>query len=167
MDRRSLLKWATGALSGLVGAAVAGPIVTFVGHPLGRSQRRSAALPVADLTSLPEGVPVKTAVILPLFRDAWSRFEKVPLGAVWLLRRGEQVQALSATCPHAGCFIDFEPKAGHFACPCHGSAFDLDGHPTAGPSPRPMDGLAAEVREGKVLVAFARFRQGLPNKEEI
>jgi Rieske Fe-S protein len=91
----------------------------------------------------------------------------VALGAVWLIRRGDQVEALSSTCPHAGCFVDWEPDKKRFACPCHGSVFDLDGKCTDGPSPRPMDALEAAVDKGSVVVKFQRFRQATRAKEPV
>ena len=167
MERRSLLKILTGAVSTALAATVAAPILAVLGHPLRRRAVEAGLLPVADLESLPEGVPTRAAVIAPSLVDAWTRFEKVALGAVWLVRRGGEVRALSTTCPHAGCFVDWEARAGRFACPCHASAFDLDGKTVAGPAPRPMDALEVEVRDGRVLVRFQRFRQARSDKTPV
>jgi Rieske Fe-S protein len=109
-------------------------------------------------------VPVAAKVVAPLRRDAWQKTTDVALGAVWLLRRGERVACYSSTCPHAGCFIDYEEKERRFLCPCHGSTFNLDGQRIAGPAPRDMDTLATAVKAGKVLVRFQRFRQATPKK---
>jgi menaquinol-cytochrome c reductase iron-sulfur subunit len=165
--RRSLLKWATGAIGAALAAVVGSPVAALLGSPLRERERERVRLPVADLARLPEGTPVRAEVIAPSVRDAWARLERVALGAVWLIRRGEQVSALSTTCPHAGCFVDWEEKRKCFGCPCHGSSFDLDGKCTGGPSPRAMDALEAEVRGGKVLVAFQRYRQARSEKEPL
>ncbi len=169
MQRRSLLKLVTGALGALTTATVVAPILALIGDPLRRRSASGAdqALPVAELSKLPEGVPTRAQVIAPVVRDAWSKLEKVPLGAVWLVRRGPTVCALSTTCPHAGCFVDYEPGNQRFGCPCHGSAFDLEGKTLSGPSPRPMDALDTEVRDGKVLVRYQRFRQANSAKEPV
>lgn len=168
MERRSILKAAAGALATAMGAVIASPIVQLVAHPLKRRAAAAAeALPVAKLEALPEGVPVRAQVIAPIVRDAWTRFEKVALGAVWLIRRGDKVEALSSTCPHAGCFVDWEADKKRFACPCHGSVFDLDGKCTDGPSPRGMDALETRLDKGSVLVSFQRFRQATPAKEPV
>jgi Rieske Fe-S protein len=163
--RRGLLKAIGGALAALLGAAVAAPIAVLIGHPIRRVTRDEEPLPVGKIDRLPEGVPVRAEVVAPVRRDAWARYENVPLGAVWLIRRGDRVRALSPTCPHAGCFVDWQPARGAFACPCHGSAFDLEGTCTGGPSPRAMDALDATVDGGVVKVRFQRFRLARSTKE--
>ncbi len=167
MRRRSLLKAAAGAVTAALGSVVAAPILAMLGHPLRQRAEEASLTEVASLASLQEGVPTRAAVVVPSLVDAWTKFEKVALGAVWLTRKGDRVCALSTTCPHAGCFVDWEAKAKQFTCPCHGSAFDPDGKTVAGPSPRPMDALDVEVRDGKVLVKFLRFRQATAKKEPV
>lgn len=165
-SRRSLLKLATCGLAVAVGTAVAAPAALLLAHPLRKKTVTGGEepIPVAALERLPEGVPVAAKVVAPVRRDAWQKQNDVALGAVWLVRHGERVECLSSVCPHAGCFIDYEEKEQRFLCPCHGSTFALDGKRTAGPAPRDMDTLATEVRAGKVLVRFQRFRQASPKK---
>ena len=167
--RRSFLSWITGGLMAAVGAALAVPAGWLLSHPIRRKTVHGgeAPIPVARLDALPEGVPVRATVVAPARFDAWSRQDRVPLGAVWLVRKGSEVTALSTTCPHAGCFVDWEPKNTRFQCPCHESAFSLDGARVAGPSPRAMDSLTVEVKDGKVLVQYRRFRQAVSDKETL
>jgi cytochrome b6-f complex iron-sulfur subunit len=47
--------------------------------------------------------------------------------------------ALSRTCTHLGCTIPWVAKEMKFACPCHGSAFDITGNVINAPAPRPLD----------------------------
>jgi Rieske Fe-S protein len=43
----------------------------------------------------------------------------------------------SATCPHLGCVVHFNPMENSFDCPCHGSRFDArDGARLNGPADR-------------------------------
>jgi menaquinol-cytochrome c reductase iron-sulfur subunit len=163
--RRSLLKKVGAAIAALLGATVAAPVLALLGSPLKRVATDEESLPVGKIERLPEGVPVRADVVAPLRRDAWARYENVPLGAVWLIRHGTEVRALSPTCPHAGCFVDWQAARGAFACPCHGSAFDLAGTCTGGPSPRAMDSLETTVENGNVKVRFQRFRLARANKE--
>ncbi len=48
--------------------------------------------------------------------------------------------AFSASCTHACCTVAFDGTG--FACPCHGSTFDLSGNVTGGPAPQNLPALA-------------------------
>lgn len=45
---------------------------------------------------------------------------------------------LSATCPHLGCVLSWNPSESSWDCPCHGSRFDTDGEILNGPANRAM-----------------------------
>jgi cytochrome b6-f complex iron-sulfur subunit len=47
--------------------------------------------------------------------------------------------ALSRKCTHLGCTVPWVEKKTRFACPCHGSAFDITGSVINSPAPRPLD----------------------------
>jgi cytochrome b6-f complex iron-sulfur subunit len=47
--------------------------------------------------------------------------------------------ALSRTCTHLGCSVPWVEKEMRFACPCHGSAFDITGNVIQAPAPRALD----------------------------
>lgn len=159
---------AAGALATLapVGAALA-----LICDPL---RRRAAAAAgdgftrVAPLEALPpDGVPRVFPVIdTPL--DAWNRYAPQPVGSVYLRRTADDdVSALSSTCPHAGCFVDFDRGRDVFACPCHLSVFEPDGariDPRQCPSPRDLDALEVAVRDGAIWVKYQRFRPATPEK---
>jgi hypothetical protein len=44
--------------------------------------------------------------------------------------------------------------------------FSPDGQAISGPTPRAMDSLATDVKGGRVLLRWRRFRQGVSGKEE-
>lgn len=137
-------------------------------------------LKIAPLEAVPDdGVPRRFPVIANL-SDAWNFSPGQPVGAVYLLRnKGEKsVEVFHATCPHAGCSVaytsDPDPKKCLFKCPCHNSAFDIEGKRVnlpgkENPSPRPMDTL--EVHEeklaqaGEVWVKFQNFYTGIHEKK--
>jgi Rieske Fe-S protein len=84
---------------------------------------------------------------------------------VWLVRSGSSYRALSTTCPHAGCAVDWSEAERAFVCPCHDSRFGLDGTRTAGPSPRDLDALPIALDGGRVQVTWRRFRPGTSRKD--
>jgi cytochrome b6-f complex iron-sulfur subunit len=51
--------------------------------------------------------------------------------------------ALSLVCTHLGCTV--ESQADGFACPCHGSRFDLQGKVTRGPAGKPLNSLRTAI----------------------
>jgi Rieske Fe-S protein len=109
--------------------------------------------------------------------DAWTVDPNQPIGAVYLRRvskpgdKKAKVQAFNAICPHAGCFVAWLPEHKVYLCPCHNSAFLPDGEKTkfqgkTNPSPRPMDELKVEVRDGgEVWVQFQNYYPGLHDKQ--
>ena len=168
-DRRGFFsKLAAVVVGGVAGAvpAVAG-LAVFL-DPLRRKAAAGATLRVTTLEAVPnDGIPRKFSIIASR-ADAWNRFPNVPVGAVYLRRTGDQVvQAFNVVCPHAGCFVDFIPNRGSYVCPCHNSTFNLDGsiHDPRSPSPRGLDALEVELRNGtEVWVKFQNFRAGIAVK---
>lgn len=165
--RRSFLARAgaivVGAFAGLipVGAGAAALL-----DPLRRGSRDTGMVRVTRLSALPpDGSPKKFTVQADR-TDAWSTYADTPIGAVYLRRTNDEVIALNVVCPHAGCFVRHMADEGRFACPCHNSSFDLDGevNNTSSPSPRAMDALAVEVRNGDEI--WVRFQNFLPGREE-
>jgi nitrite reductase/ring-hydroxylating ferredoxin subunit len=155
-----------GAVSLLVPAAIG--VVAFL-NPLRQKGQAGGFLRLASLGAVPEdGMPQKFAIIADR-SDAWNRFPNEPIGAVFLRRVKDGVQALQVICPHAGCSINYESASGggRFFCPCHAAAFDLTGKrlDATSMSPRDMDALEVEIRSGsEVWVKFQNFHTGTPLK---
>lgn len=61
--------------------------------------------------------------------------------------------ALYRRCTHLGCAVPYDPAVGQFICPCHGSAFTMDGEVQNAPAPRPLDLFPLTVNDaGEILV---------------
>jgi Rieske Fe-S protein len=154
--------------SAAIGALLLIPGATYVLDPVLRSgNKKERWIRVAELSALSKEHPVSAAVIGEQV-DAWTKSPAVRLGTVWLrVLPDDKVAAWNAECPHLGCKVGFKPEQGRFACPCHDSAFSLDGQPLAGPAPRPMDSLEARVQDGHVEVRFQRFRAQIKEQIEV
>lgn len=60
--------------------------------------------------------------------------------------------ALSRKCTHLGCTVPWVGKEMKFACPCHGSAFDITGSVINSPAPRPLDIYPISIENNVVKV---------------
>lgn len=67
--------------------------------------------------------------------------------------------AVSRRCTHLGCAVSWHAADGQFACPCHGSHFDLSGDVQNPPAPRALDTYPITVRDGALLVDTAKAQQ--------
>jgi menaquinol-cytochrome c reductase iron-sulfur subunit len=158
-------------LSGVIGGLIT--LVPFAAglavylDPLRRKSSGKGSVRVASLEALPaDGIPRKFPVLATRV-DAWNKFRDVPIGAVYLRRTGNQIEALNVVCPHAGCFVDFVPESGRYHCPCHNSSFTVAGkiYDPSSPSPRGLDSLGVQVRDGKdIWVDFRNFQAGRKEK---
>ncbi|WP_020526381.1 ubiquinol-cytochrome c reductase iron-sulfur subunit [Flexithrix dorotheae] len=66
---------------------------------------------------------------------------------------GDSFRSLSKVCTHQGCVIDLQGNSG-FACPCHGSQFNIDGSVTKGPAERNLDEIRLEKVDDSTLIAY-------------
>ncbi len=168
-ERRAFLKGLLAAgMGGLAVAAPAGVGLAVVFDPLRRSGAGTGWVRITSLAALsPDGIPRRFVVVADRV-NAWTKTLAVPLGAVYLRRTAERtVRAFNVVCPHLGCLVDYAPARGGYLCPCHNSAFGLDGEVSepGSPSPRGMDELAVELRDdGGVWVRFQNFQTGIAGK---
>jgi len=172
MAERSGRRTFLGAIAALGGAAI-GAIVGLpgIGYVLDPVLRRGSGagrwFRVGRVENVPSELPVSVTIVGEA-RDAWTKAPRRRLGAVWLRKKSDgRVHALTAECPHLGCGIKLDEDARRFACPCHESAFTLDGRALGGPSPRGMDTLETRIHDGVVEVRFQRFRTQIKDKQPI
>jgi len=165
-SRRGFLRAAFGVLTAAIAAAVGGPILTAFFSPARRRTVQSGgSASFGPLDKLPIGKPQRHDV-MGSGTDAWDRSDVAAIGAVWLVRRdATHVDAYSATCPHLGCPVGFDPGPNRFTCPCHESSFALaDGSCLGGPAPRGLDPLPVDVKDGEVFVTYQKFIQGIASR---
>lgn len=122
-----------------------------------------------------DGTPIAVTVTADL-TDAWNKYRDVPIGSVWLRRNEDgSLAAFNSTCPHLGCAVDFRSSNSDFYCPCHTSAFSLDGKPKNEVPPRGMDSLdiytatagKPDKNGTELWVQYRDFRGGTSEKIEV
>jgi nitrite reductase/ring-hydroxylating ferredoxin subunit/uncharacterized membrane protein len=126
------------------GAFIGGHLVFKYGYMVNhnafsRGRRAREFTPVMAAADLPEATPTKASL--------------GPTGLV-VVRRGDLVYALKATCSHAGGpLAEGELKGDTIVCPWHGSTFRLsDGAVRHGPAATHEVAYRARIRDGQVEV---------------
>ena len=168
--RRSFLYRAfTATIAAVVGLfpAIAG--VLFFFDPLRRKNATGGFIKVGQLDAVPDdGTPVRCTVIVNRIEDAWTTYLNMAIGAVYVRKDAQKkVVAFNVTCPHLGCAVDYMPGRKEYLCPCHDSAFTVDGTRLNQTPPRDMDTLevdAEKLKIGEVWVKYQDFRTGEEHK---
>ncbi len=63
-----------------------------------------------------------------------------------------EYRALSATCTHLGCTVQYRPDLREIWCACHNGMYDLNGRNISGPPPRPLEAFQVQVRGDEIYV---------------
>lgn len=138
--RRALVLFINGAVAA-IGGGLGALLGAFVLRPAAKAAKERWVR-AASLVELTPGTPVPRVLSVPRL-DGWYR-ERVRQ-TVFLVREGDQVRALSATCTHLGCQVRWDRDARRFLCPCHGGAYNARGQVLEGPPPRPLDTVDVRV----------------------
>jgi Rieske Fe-S protein len=70
----------------------------------------------------------------------------------FVTRSASGLTAVDEVCTHAGCAVEIMGK--ELACPCHGSAFALDGKVISGPASRPLKTYAVKDLDGNIVITL-------------
>jgi nitrite reductase/ring-hydroxylating ferredoxin subunit len=166
-ERRGFIKFFCAFIGTLISVVPFGAGIWAYLDPLAKREGGAGDgfIKVTTLDAIPtDGSPAKFAVVADKV-DAWNRFTNVSIGAVYLRLVDGVPKALHTICPHLGCFVDYRQGKNDFFCPCHDSNFALDGTLKKGVSPRGMDSLEVELRNGsEVWVKFQRFKANASEK---
>jgi len=67
---------------------------------------------------------------------------------------GETI-AYGANCTHLGCVVRYRQEQNDIFCACHGSVFNLEGHPVSGPANRPLEEIPIKIENDQVSITTA------------
>lgn len=65
-------------------------------------------------------------------------------------------RALSATCTHLGCIVQYRGDLQEIWCACHNGLYDLNGRNISGPPPRPLEAYEVHLQGDEVVVSRKR-----------
>jgi menaquinol-cytochrome c reductase iron-sulfur subunit len=183
--RRTFMVQATLALGGVVGLAIAIPVVTSLIPSADALGSAWSPLTPDELTKL------KTATAKPIKVSfaVKSKDGYLPEAStdefVWAIKTDEdKMKAVrpdlfdgltklpypvvnmgfvifSPICPHLGCRYAWQDAMNKFACPCHGSQFTALGVHVAGPAQRGLDPLPLRDQSGTAQITWIQYEQNV------
>ena len=147
--RRTFFKVGMAAIGGLIGLAMAVPLVGFAISPAFRkASKKWVDLGIVDLL---KGSRYKKINYTFNAKDGWVGTNK--RRSVYVTDKGDgNFVVYSRVCSHLGCLVRWDEAQDQFFCPCHGAVFDSAGNVVAGPPPRPMEKLQVKVEDGILYV---------------
>ncbi|MGA8151227.1 MAG: Rieske (2Fe-2S) protein [Terriglobales bacterium] len=67
-----------------------------------------------------------------------------------------EYRAMSATCTHLSCTVQYRDDLRQVWCACHNGKYDLNGRNISGPPPRPLETYEVQVRADEIFVRRRR-----------
>ena len=134
VSRRWLLFKAGIALNGLVGLALAVPIVRYIFAPWKKDASYKSWVSLGSIDAFPVG-QTRLAHYRNPSADPWDGETD---NVVCYVRResSTQFKVFAINCAHLGCPVRWFPQSQLFMCPCHGGVYYADGSHAAGPPER-------------------------------
>lgn len=152
LSRRGLFMKLGILFNGLVGVALAVPIVGFVLSSITRARGNGylAWVPLGRTTEFPEGETRLATFRNPLVMPTDGKTVDT---ACWVRRiGGDQFQVFAVNCAHLGCPVRWFPQSGLFMCPCHGGVYYRDGSRASGPPERGLFEYPYKVENGLITI---------------
>lgn len=144
IGRAQFVRGALGAVAVCWGGMTMYPVYCYLKPKPGEDDQKAqvTSLEVCKLSELPKGMGRN------------FRFGSTP--ALVIHTDDGQLHAFKAICTHLGCTVQYREDMHSIYCACHGGQYDPDtGKNIAGPPPKPLAPLKAEVVDGKIIVSRA------------
>jgi len=108
--------------------------------------------PVVDLG----GDEVIAAKVVDMKPNSGKIFRFGSRPGLLILTADGTYRALSATCTHLGCTVQYRSDMHEIWCACHNGTYDINGRNVSGPPPRPLDKFDVHVRGDELVVSRKR-----------
>jgi cytochrome b6-f complex iron-sulfur subunit len=139
-SRRGFLGWFLGTSAGAMCASVIYPVMRYLVPP---------DIPEATTSLVVAG---KVGELKPNESKIF-RFGNTP--ALLVRMPDGNFKALSATCTHLSCTVQYKPESQHIWCACHNGVYDMSGKNVSGPPPRPLEEYKLNVKGDEIVVSRA------------
>ncbi|MBM3810768.1 MAG: ubiquinol-cytochrome c reductase iron-sulfur subunit [Acidimicrobiia bacterium] len=149
LERRRFYIAVIYGLWAVIGAALALPASVYLFLPPA-ARKNEEWVEIGDVSTLPVGAP-EEKIFRRNRKDGWKIMSEK--ATAWVSRMPDgSVVALAPQCTHLGCAYHWDEQKQNFICPCHTSAFSIDGTVLAGPAPRPLDRYQVRIQSNKLLL---------------
>jgi Rieske Fe-S protein len=150
VSRRWLLLTAGAALNGIVGVALAVPIVRYLFAPVRKDSSYKSWVSLGALGQFPVGETRLATYKTPFTRTWDGETDNV---ACWVRREGaSQFKVFAINCAHLGCPVRWFPQSQLFMCPCHGGVYYADGSRASGPPERGLFTYDYQIASGELQI---------------
>ena len=138
MNRRRFVSFLLGG--GIIGwlGAVLYPVISYLKPP---------KVPEANVQTVKAG----SASEFPKNSAQIVKFGRKPV--ILIKMESGEFRALSATCTHLDCIVQYRSDLKQIWCACHNGLYDLKGRNVSGPPPRPPDEYAVNVIEDEIHIS--------------
>src|SRR5271163_3343698 len=152
ISRRAALVKLGVFLNGIVGVALAVPIVRYLLSPVIRGKKigYESWLSLGRLERFPSGQTRLATYKNPVV-NVWDG-ETGDI-ACWVRNiDGQTFQVFAINCAHLGCPVRWFPQSSLFMCPCHGGAYYADGSRASGPPERGLFEYPFRILDGRLNI---------------
>jgi Rieske Fe-S protein len=150
VSRRWMLLKAGVALNGVVGLALAVPIVRYLFGAWRSDNSYKSWVSLGSADSFPAGETRLTVYRNPFKRSWDGETDDV---ACYVRRDGaNQFSVFAINCAHLGCPVRWFPQSQLFMCPCHGGVYYADGSRASGPPPRGLFTYPWKIESGQLQI---------------
>ena len=136
-------------LGAIIGGMLAVPAFVYLFFPP-RAKKSQQWVDAADLTQIQVNSPQEVS-----FRrtkvDGWKVSSERT--TAWVVKTADdKAVAFAPQCTHLGCAYHWDEPSKTFVCPCHTSAFSIDGKVLGGPAPRPLDRYEIKIEANRLQI---------------
>ncbi len=137
MERRKVLDYIIGGSFIAVLSSIFYPIIKFIFPP-----KLHESSQITVMVGKVDEVPLNSGKIF--------KFGAKP--GIIVRKDDGSFAALSATCTHLGCIVQYRADVGHIWCACHNAHFDLTGKVLSGPPPSPLEEFKVKIIDKIIYV---------------
>ncbi len=87
----------------------------------------------------------------PINSSKIARFGRKPI--IVIRKTNGDFRALSATCTHLDCNVQYKSDTEQIWCACHNGFYNIEGKNISGPPPKPLMQYQVNISEDKVIVS--------------